>query len=139
LLVLADLAQQGWPERGRKAAEVLTNDGQEDCPIGSLFMDILLAFVTRKDRRLFSRTIVAALNENADRPWRQVRKGKEIDELWLARQLAPYGIRPHTLRIEGVAAKGYAEADFAEVFRRYIPRSEVEELQLGVRPSEQRQ
>jgi hypothetical protein len=139
LLVLADLAGQGWPERGRKAAEVLTNDGGEDGPIGSLFMDILLAFVSRKDPRLFSRGIVAALNQRADRPWRQMRNGKEIDELWLARQLAPYGIRSHTLRIEGVAAKGYTEADFVQVFRRYIPRSEVEELQLGVRPNEERQ
>jgi hypothetical protein len=137
LLVLADLAGEGWPERGRKAAEVLTNDGREDCPIGSLFMDILLAFVSRKDPRLFSRTIVAALNQIADRPWRQMRKGKEIDELWLARQLAPYGIHSHTLRIEGVAAKGYTEADFIEVFRRYIPRSEVEELQLGAEGTEQ--
>jgi hypothetical protein len=67
--------------------------------------------------------LVAALNQRADRPWMQMRKGKEIDELWLARQLAPYGIRPHTIRIEGVAAKGYTEEDFVEVFRRYIPRA----------------
>jgi hypothetical protein len=137
LLILADLAGQGWPERGRKAAEALTSAGCEDGPIGSLFMDILLAFVTRKDRRLFSRSIVGALNQLADRPWRQMRNGKDIDELWLARQLAPYGIRPRSLRIEDVAAKGYTEADFVEVFRRYIPRSELDELRLGARPSEE--
>jgi len=68
-----------------------------------------------------------------------MRKGKEIDELWLARQLAPYGIRPHTLRIEGVAAKGYTEADFVEVFRRYIPPSEIDELKLGMRQTEEGQ
>jgi putative DNA primase/helicase len=139
LLVLADLAQQAWPETGRSAAEALTKEAREDCPIGSLFMDLFLAFVVRKDRRLFSRTIVAALNQRAGRPWMQMRKGKEIDELWLARQLAPYGIRPHTLRIEGVAAKGYTEADFVEVFRRYIPPSEIDELKLGMRQTEEGQ
>ena len=137
LLVLADLAEQGWPERGRKAAESLTSAGGEDGPIDSLFIDILLAFVTRKDPRRFSRTIVAALNQPANRPWRQMRNGKEIDELWLARPLAPYGIRSHTLKIEGVAAKGYTEADFVEVFKRYIPRSELDVLRMEAGRSEE--
>ena len=139
LLVLADLAQHGWPERGREAAEWLTQEAREDGPIGSLFMDILLEFVLTKSGRLFSRSIVAALNRREERPWMQMRKGKKIDELWLARQLAPYGIRPRTIRIESATAKGYTEEDFAEVFRRYIPRSEVDDLQLGVRRSEEGQ
>ena len=63
-------------------------------------MDILLDFVARGSQRLFSRTLVAALNTQQDRPWMQLRKGKEIDELWLARQLAPYGVRPRGLRVE---------------------------------------
>ncbi len=54
LLVLADLAQQGWPERGRDAAEGLTKETQEDNPIGSLFMDILLEFVQTRSGRVFS-------------------------------------------------------------------------------------
>ena len=93
--------------------------------------------MTRKDPRLFSRTLVAALNQLAERPWRQLRKGKDIDELWLARQLAPYGIRPRSLRIEGVAAKGYTKEDFVEAFRRYIPPSELEELRMGAERTQQ--
>jgi hypothetical protein len=127
LLVLADLAQRGWPERGRAAAENLTTNAREGAPIASLLMDIAVAFVDSGTGRLFSRRVVATLNRQADRPWMQLRKGKEIDEQWLARQLAPYGIRPHTLRVDGVPAKGYMQEDFSEAFRRYVTQSEVED------------
>ena len=130
LLALADLAQHGWPEKAREAAEGLTKDALEDSPIGSLFMDLLIEFTLAKNRRLCSRSIIASLNQLADRPWMQLRKGKEIDELWLARQLAPYGIRPRTIRIEAGTAKGYLQDDFGEAFRRYIPRSELDELKV---------
>ncbi|MGD1083704.1 MAG: DUF3631 domain-containing protein [Verrucomicrobiota bacterium] len=128
LLVLADLAGEGWPEKGREAAEGLAKEAMEDNPLGSLFLDILVEFMLAKSGRLRSRSIVAGLNQQADRPWMQLRKGKEIDELWLARQLAPYGIRPRTIRLESTTAKGYMQDDFGESFRRYIPRSELEEL-----------
>ena len=86
LLVLADLAQQGWPERGRAAAEALAKDAREEAPIGSLLMDVALEFVKMEEpARLFSRSLVFALNTRQDRPWMQLRKGKEIDEIWLAR------------------------------------------------------
>jgi hypothetical protein len=32
------------------------------------------------------------------------------------------------MRIDGEQSRGYQEADFHEVYRRYIPRSEVDEL-----------
>jgi len=48
--------------------------------------------------------------------------------MWLAEQLRPYGLRPRALRIGDRVAKGYAQEEFAEVFQRYIPRREVEEL-----------
>jgi hypothetical protein len=89
-------------------------------------MDLLLVFTLSKSGRLCSRSIVAALNQQEDRPWMQLRKGKEIDQLWLARQLAPYGIRPRTIRTETATAKGYMQDDFWEAFRRYIPRSELD-------------
>jgi hypothetical protein len=55
-------------------------------------------------------------------------RGRAVTELWLAQQLRPYDIRPRTLWINNVAAKGYVQEDFREVFRRYVPRSEVEAL-----------
>ena len=53
---------------------------------------------------------------------------KAITETWLASQLRPYGVRPKTIWIGEVAAKGYLREDFKEVFQPYIPRSEIEAL-----------
>ena len=41
-----------------------------------------------------------------------------MTELWLARQLRPYGIRPRILRIGDKIGKGYAQDDLLEVFQR---------------------
>ena len=128
LVVLADLAGGSWPELARKAAAGLTASAQENNPIGSLLLDLWVVFIQTKAERLFSRTLVASLSQFADRPWAELRRGKELTEGWLARQLRPYGVRSRTLWIEGAAAKGYKFEDFREVFRRYIPRSEIDAL-----------
>ena len=75
-----------------------------------------------------------ALNASLDRPWKQARSGagaavgKGADELWLARQLAPFGIRSRTMRIGDALGKGYVLADFTETFRRYIPQTELDRM-----------
>jgi hypothetical protein len=79
------------------------------------------------EQRVFSRDLVAELNRRVARPRMRLRKGKEIDELWLARQLAPYGIRPRNIRIETAIGRGYMEEDLTDAFRRYIPPSELED------------
>ena len=86
--------------------------------------------------RLFTRTLVAGLNGSADRPWAQLRKGRAITDQWLSQQLRPYGIHPRTFRIEGEQAKGYLLEDCLDVFRRYIPRSEVDALSAESRAAE---
>src|SRR6059036_3703261 len=77
---------------------------------------------------MFSRTLVAGLGRFVDRPWGELRRGKEITEQWLARQLRPYAVYPRTLWIGELSAKGYSMEGFGEVFKRYIPRSEFEAL-----------
>lgn len=64
----------------------------------------------------------------AGRPWTELHRGRPVDELWLARQLRPYGVGPRALRLEGLVVKGYLEEDFGEVFRRYIPQAELDAL-----------
>jgi putative DNA primase/helicase len=154
LLALADLAGGLWPEKARRAASHLTRRGQESNPIGSLLMDIFVVFLqdfagkvgqaqnaggdTQAEEvkkaletdgnRLFTREIVAALNRADGRPWRELLRGKEVTELWLSQRLRPYGIRPRMMRIGGEQSRGYEEKEFRETFRRYIPKSEVEEL-----------
>ncbi len=128
LAALAELAGGEWPENARKAAVGLSLSVHENNPIGSLFLDLLVLFAEAKADRLFSRTIVAGLSRFVDRPWGELRRGKEITEQWLARQVRPYGVYPRTFWAEGVSAKGYAKEDFKELFKRYIPQSEIEAL-----------
>lgn len=128
LLALADLAQGGWPERARKAAMSLTRSGQEEGAIGALLFDIMILFMRGDRERLFSRTLALELNEWGERPWVDLKKGKDVTKLWLARQLRPYGLRPKTMWIGEELAKGYFREDFDDVFRRYIPRKEAKAM-----------
>jgi hypothetical protein len=138
LLALADLAQGGWPERARKAAMSLTRSGQEEGAIGALLFDIMILFMRGDRERMFSRTLADELNQWGERPWVDLKKGKEVTELWLARQLLPYGVRPKTMRIGEELAKGYLREDFDEVIRRYIPRNEAKAMLEEMTVSEER-
>ena len=127
LLVLADLAGGDWPQRARQAAVALTASAHDSNPIASLLLDIFIAFPLSRTDRMFSRTLVECLAaRSADRAWAEARKGKGINELWLAQQLRPYGIRPRTVWIGGEHAKGYFLEDFRETFHRYIPKADAE-------------
>jgi hypothetical protein len=136
LLALADLAGGEWPEKARLAAAGLTGSAQENSPIGSLLLDILMVFIREDAERIHSRTLVEWLKCTGDRPWVEHLKGKEISEIWLAQQLRPYGVRPKTIWIGEIAARGYLKEDFGEVFPRYIPRSEVEAVRARVQAAE---
>jgi len=128
LLVLADLAGSDWPQLARQAAIGLSAGAQESSPIGSLLLDIFTLFTIDKIDRMFTYTLLAGLNSCGSRPWKEPLKGKEATDLWLAQQLRPYGVKSRTMRIGEQRAKGYLEADFMDVFRRYISRSEVDAL-----------
>jgi hypothetical protein len=106
-----------------QATPGLTAGAQDHNPVGSLLRDIFVTFTQGKTQRIFSRDLVAKLNRYTGRPWAEICNGKEITELWLAQMLRPYGIRPRTIWIGEVAAKGYLQDDFMDVFRRYITKS----------------
>jgi hypothetical protein len=129
LFALADLAGGDWPKKARQAAVGLNTGAQESSPIATLLLDIFSVFIFSRQERLFSRTLVQGLNSQfRDRAWMEELKGKPATERWLSQQLRPYGMKPKTLRIEEERAKGYVFEEFAEVFRRYIPISEVEAM-----------
>jgi hypothetical protein len=132
LLVLADLAGGHWPELAREAALGIMGRAQEQSPIGALLLDMCVAFLTESKERLFSREVVSGLMGIGQRPWSELLKRKPVTELWLAQQLRPYGIKPKTMRIEGKLGKGYQLEDCMETFRRYIPKSAVDELKAEV-------
>jgi transposase InsO family protein len=116
LFVLADLAGGAWPEKARSAAITLSGHDQENDPVGTLFMDILLLFITAKADRLFSRDLLAGLKSFPGRPWTALRNGKEVTDMWLSHKLRPYGVSPKTLRIGCVRGRGYVKSDFADLY-----------------------
>jgi hypothetical protein len=126
LLAIADIAGGRWPALARQAALDLTNGAQDRSPSGSLLLDILFGFLQRDSERMFSRDLVTWLNGFADRPWMELKIGKEITERWLSQQLRPYGIRPRMLRIGEEQSRGYVESEMSPIFERYISRSEYE-------------
>jgi len=129
-LVLADLAGGEWPEQARQAAVGLSASAQETNPIGSLLMDIFMLFTLDKVKRMTTRALVEGLNSFGSRPWNDLVKRKQGSDLWLASQLRPYGVRSKNLRVGDQILKGYLFDDFLDVFRWYLPESEVDGLRV---------
>jgi hypothetical protein len=128
LLVLADLAGGDWPERARQAAVGLTTTAQESCPIGALLFDLFVVFSTRGVEKLFTREVLDGLSCMKNRPWRSMRRGAELTQVWLAQRLRPYGVKPQTIRVGDEVGRGYLASDFTESLKRYVPKLEQEEL-----------
>jgi len=98
---LGAVARTGRPGRrglagaARQAAVSLSASAQETNPHRVVAVDIFLLFALDSEERMFSRTLVDGLIPGSpNRPWAEMRKGKEITVLWLSHQLRPYGIRP---------------------------------------------
>jgi hypothetical protein len=129
LVAVADLAGGNWPELARQAAVNLSASAQENSPIASLLLDIFLVFIVTGEKQIFTKTLMHGLvGRSLDRPWTALCKGKEINAYWLSHQLRPYGIKPRNIWIGNQQAKGYAEEDFHDTLRRYVPRSEIDAI-----------
>jgi hypothetical protein len=129
LFVLADLAGGPWPELSRDGAVALAAAAEETNAVSSLLLDILILFAAQKADRLFTRDLLHGLTSRfKDRPWMADCNGKSITDIWLSNQLRPYGIRPKTVWINNDHAKGYLAADFHDAGRRYISKTDIDQL-----------
>ena len=104
----------------------LMGAADESDAMSALLQDIPMLFIATGGGPIFSRTLVGALNNLGDRPWRELPGGAEITEPWLAKTLRRFGIRRRTIRSSRAVAKGYMEEDFKEAFQRYMCRSDME-------------
>jgi hypothetical protein len=133
LFALADLAGGDWPTKAREAAVALNTSAQESSSIGTLLLDIFTVMALSQQERMFSRDLVNGLNGRfRDRPWLEGLKGKPATERWLSQQLRPYGMKPKTMRIGEERTKGYVLEEFTDVFRRYVPMTEVEAMRADM-------
>lgn len=120
LLTLAELAGRCWPELGRAAAIGLSASAVEQDFTTRLLADIEIVFEGYQSEKLFSRELVEGLLRLPERPWRELRRGGAVNELWLAEQLSRFGIHSRTIRIGGAVGRGYYVEDFRDTFGRYL-------------------
>jgi Protein of unknown function (DUF3631) len=131
LFAIAEAAGEDWPKRCADAFAKLSShdDADNESLRVNLLADIRQIFTSE---RMFSKDVIDALKEMAERPWPEVCRGKPITERWLARNLAGFGIHSKTLRIGDERAKGYEAADFSEAFERYLPPEERDSIRDSV-------
>ena len=131
LFAIADLAGGEWPELARQAAQKLSASDDDLTLIGYFLKDLRNLMLIKNVEKMLSRDIVSALNPMHDRPWEDLRRGREINEWWLGWQLRQLGIRTKTMRVGDAMAKGYTLADIEGAFRRYVPNADLHLNDVG--------
>lgn len=121
LFAIADLAGGEWPARARAAAIELSAPGEgEEIGRGTQLLAAIREALNGEDA-IFTTALLKAINDNDELPFGAWNERTGLDARGLARQLRPYGIRPHTIRIGDVTAKGYGGPALHEALTRYAP------------------
>jgi len=81
--------------------------------------------VLKNADRMLSRDIVAAFDPMHNRPWEDLRRGREINEWWLGHKMRELGIRSRSVRFGESVGRGYVLRDVEAAFRRYVPDAEL--------------
>jgi putative DNA primase/helicase len=133
LLIIAERIGGEWPRRARMAAIAQSAGGADDSEdIKTLLLaDIRDLFEARRQTatnssdpdvdKLSSAAIVNDLVKMEERPWPEMGKsGKPLTQRGLARLLGFFKIKPGTIRLGDVTAKGYERKDFGDAWQRYL-------------------
>lgn len=124
LATLAEILGEGWPLRLITAYANLCGDesfkGESDGLRIELLRDIYEVLREYTEEKIFSEDLKNELCRLPDRPWRELNRGKDISSTWLSKQLRSFRILSKSVRIGEETKKGYAVADFTEVFERYL-------------------
>lgn len=133
LLTIADLAGGEWPERARVSAVTLVTASKAGTPsLGvRLLADIRALFDSQRDLpgmsdsdQIATDKLLKGLMDLDESPWGDLR-GKPLDARGLAQRLRAYEVKPTTIRLGAVTAKGYRRSDFLDAWQRYLPTSPV--------------
>jgi hypothetical protein len=125
LVAIADAAGGDWSVLARVAAERMVADAKnKPATLGiRLLADIRTAVGT--EERISTGELLNRLHNMESAPWGSI-KGEPIDARFLARTLNKYEIETNnTLKINGIATKGYAKHHFADAWDRYLPTAPV--------------
>jgi hypothetical protein len=123
LCTIAMQAGGDWPHRAQRAAVELAQMQPLQPPEHRLAIHLLHAvralFHHSKADYLSSQTLVQAFANHPDPPWRSPAPRTPAQ---LARQLAPFGIRPTIVhRTRTQVRRGYRRQDFHHAFTCYLP------------------
>jgi hypothetical protein len=122
LLAISDIVGDDWPTRARHAVQCFVAAVEDDLSTGvALLADIRTIFLQRDVDRLRSADLVDALVAIEGRPWAEWKAGRPITPNSLARILAPFRIKPGTIRTGDGTPKGYQFGQFEDAFSRYLP------------------
>jgi putative DNA primase/helicase len=126
LLAIADAAGGEWPALARRAVQCVAAAAGDDGQSAriTLLADIRAIFAERDTVRLPSAELVEALVAIEGHPWAEWKAGKAITANGLARLLAPFQIKPGTIRTSSGTPKGYQLTQFDDAFARYLPGEE---------------
>jgi len=141
LIAIADAFGVDWATRAREAAIIFAAEYQDEDAAVVLLRDIRGIFDERGVDRLPSKTIVDHLNHADDAMWSEWRgiggnqQPRKLSQGEVAQLLAPFQIRPKTIRLLSVASgkptvKGYYRTQFEAAWRSYC--------ENGVTPSQPR-
>lgn len=123
LFVLANHAGGSWPDLTLAAALALCGesaDGAQDTAV-LLLGWIQKYFASTGREKTSSSSLAEWLNKNEDAPYSAWKEGKGITQNDIRRLMAGFEIRPETVRIGVITAKGYALNWFDDAFASYLP------------------
>lgn len=128
LFAVADHAGGPWPDRARRAVDVLTaeaDEGEESSQRVRLLLDCRRAFGA--ENALPTARLLQLLNGDPEAPWAE-HGPAGLTGRRLAVMLRDYGIRSANIRFpDGTQAKGYDRAAFTDAWARYCPPDDPED------------
>jgi hypothetical protein len=138
LLAVADLAGGEWPKLAREAAVAFVKADSRTPPSTKLrllrdsrqvFWEKLRAVAEARPKGLITDTLMDALYNVDDSPWKSINKGSNgvrepFTTMELAKHMFDFGVEPTHLRPyqgDDTQRRGYPLAPLAEAWRRYLP------------------
>lgn len=122
LLTIATCISPECLELATAAAYTLYESQTDDSmSIGEeLLFDIRSVFLNHCSERISTKTLIAGLCSNRERPWASFDNRNPISARQLSTFLAKYGVRSKNIRINDDVFKGYELPQFKDAFERYL-------------------
>jgi hypothetical protein len=136
LVAIADIAGADWPDRARKACQVLAADARPDPDTAGERLLADLYDVWGDADQLFTNTVIDRLCAIDEAPWSTWHRGERLSGRGLATLLRPWGVRSRNVRLADSQAKGYARADLVDDWARYVLAARAQPSPASQRPSD---